>query len=289
MKIFLYMPVVFLLIFSGCTNKNPVQAGLRVVTSFYPVYIIALNVADGVIGTKVVNMAPPVTGCLHDYSITSEDIKHLEKADLFIVNGAGMESFLDRIEKKSPGLKVAELSKGINLIHENTGDNAHVWVSVSNAVKMTENCRDAFAQADPVNAEIYRKNAGAYVERLDILKNKMKERLDNYRGRKIITFHEAFSYFAKEFGLSVAAVIEREPGSEPSAMELADTIKIIKREKIKLLFAEPQYPSRAADVIAGETGSAVYFLDPAVTGENSKDAYINIMYKNLAVLEKALK
>ena len=113
--------------------------------------------------------------------------------------------------------------------------------------------------------------------------------LDNVKNRDIVTFHEAFPYFAKEFNLNIVGVIEREPGSEPSAKELQETIEQVKKLKVKALFAEPQYPAKAAETIAKETGSKVYTLDPVVTGPMDADAYINIMDSNLKILEEALK
>ena len=84
-------------------------------------------------------------------------------------------------------------------------------------------------------------------------------------------------------------MIEREPGSEPGARQLAEIIETVKRSGVKALFVEPQYPSRSAETIANETGAAVYTLDPAVTGPMDKDAYIRIMERNLETLEKALR
>ncbi|HPS57445.1 MAG TPA: metal ABC transporter substrate-binding protein [Spirochaetota bacterium] len=283
--------LVAFLIPVSCKKENAAPAGdiFTIVTSFYPVYIIARNVAGSIDGVKVINMTRPVTGCLHDYSITSADMKYLEDAGILLVNGAGMESFMDRISDRYPGLKTAEISGGIKLVEYNKIENPHVWVSVSNAIIMTRNCAEVLAAADPAHAAQYRKNAGSYTAKLEVLKKEMDAALAPFRGRSIITFHEAFPYFAQEYGLVIAAVIEREPGSEPSAKELADTIDLVKKSGIKALFTEPQYPSSAADTIAAETGAAVYVLDPAVTGDDSTDAYINIMKKNLMVLEAALR
>lgn len=272
----------------GCKYSKSKDGNFNIVASFYPVYIIAKNVADGAEGVKVINMTPPITGCLHDYSLTSEDMKNLENANIFLINGAGMESFIDKVAKKYTALKTVELSRGIPLIKESSGVNPHVWVGISNAIVMVENCGKALAEHDPKNADIYMNNAKKYANRLAQLKQKMHAQLDRFKGRKIVTFHEAFPYFAREFGLEIAAVIEREPGSEPSARELADTIKIVRKAKIKALFAEPQYPSSSAKIIASETGAHVFILDPAVTGEDDKDAYINCMEKNLIILNKAL-
>ena len=120
--------------------------------------------------------------------------------------------------------------------------------------------------------------------------------LDEYKGKKIVTFHEAFPYFASEFGLEIASVIEREPGEVPGPKELKEQIEEINSilaagNKIAL-FAEPQYSSKAAEIIAKETGLKVYELDPCVTGDfNSatlKDSYIINMKKNAEVLKEAL-
>ena len=262
---------------------------INIVTSFYPVYITAKNVTKDIPGVSVQNLAPPLTGCLHDYTVTSDDMKKLAGAQVFVVNGAGMESFLDKIIAQHPNLKVIQLSEGISLIkgEGNEGDNPHVWVSVSNAISQVKNLGKAMEEFDPGHKELYAKNTADYTARLEALRRKMHFELAPYKGRSIITFHEAFPYFAREFDLNIAAVVEREPGSQPSARELADTIEIIKGDNIASLFSEPQYSESAARTIAEETGAKVYVLDPAVTGPDDYDAYINIMENNLVVLKKA--
>jgi zinc transport system substrate-binding protein len=120
----------------------------------------------------------------------------------------------------------------------------------------------------------------------------MHQELDLLPNKQIITFHEAFPYFAQEFNLKIAAVIEREPGAEPTPKEMEETIEKIKAAKIKALFAEPQYSVKAAEAIARETGAKVYTLNPAVTGEAKPEAiddYIKIMEGNITVLKEALQ
>lgn len=262
---------------------------IKVMTSFYPVYIIAKNVARDVPGVSVENLSPSFTGCLHDYAVTSGDMKRLSNAQVLAVNGAGMESFLDRVSAQMPRLRVVPVSGGIPLIKQgrNEGANPHVWASISLYITQVKNFANAMEQIDPWHKQHYERNASVYIGRLEALRQRMIAELAPYKGRAIITFHEAFPYFAQEFGLVVIAVIEREPGSEPSARELADTITLIKRNGITALFSEPQYPSAAARAIAQETGAQVYVLDPAVTGPDDYDAYIAIMENNVSVLKKA--
>ncbi len=265
--------------------SNPVH----ITTSFYPMYIAALNVTKGVPGIEVRNLTKPMTGCLHDYSITTDDMKQLSKTDIFIVNGAGMESFLDKVVKQLPKIKIVNASNGIELIKSAEGDNPHIWVSVSLYIKQVRNIATQLAVADPQHAKEYGSNASVYEAKLGKLRSDMHKGLAGLKTRDIITFHEAFPYFAKEFGLNIATVIEREPGSEPNAKELAETITLVKKARVKALFAEPQYPAKAAEAIARETGAKLYTLDPAVTGPMKYDAYIKIMKKNLSELQKALK
>lgn len=264
---------------------------VTIAASFYPMYIMALNVAKDIPGVEVINMTKPMTGCLHDYAVTPDDLKNLENAQFFVINGAGMESFMDKVTGQMPNLKIIDTSKGITLIKGDgdEGDNPHLWVSISNSILQVENVREQLSALDPDNAGKYKSNTDIYVKKLEDERDKMHKALDGIKNRNIITFHEAFPYFAKEFNLNIAGVIEREPGSEPSAWELADTIATIKELKVKALFAEPQYPASAAETIAKETDSKVYTLDPAVTGPMDADAYIDIMDSNLKVLQEALK
>ena len=275
----------------GIAASEPLRpAQINIVASFYPVYITVRNVTRDVPGVSVTNLTPPLTGCLHDYTVTANDMKKLARAQVFVANGAGMEAFLDKITSQYPAMKIMQLSEGIPLIEGpgNEGNNPHVWVSISDAILQVKNLGKAMDSFDPSRRQYYDRNVSAYVAKLEVLKQKMHSELAPYAGRSIITFHEAFPYFAREFGLKIATTVEREPGSEPSARELADTINLIKKTGIRAIFSEPQYPSRAALAIAKETGTRVYVLDPAATGPDDYDAYLRIMETNLEVLKKAL-
>ncbi|MCR6544082.1 metal ABC transporter substrate-binding protein [Dehalobacterium formicoaceticum] len=293
--------IVTLLILTGCAGGNegtPVQSNqdeegtpLKIVTSFYPMYIMALNITDGIPGVEVVNLTEPTTGCLHDYQLTPGDMVNLQDAQIMIVNGAGMESFLDKITENSSNMKMIDASKGLELLQNETDgeSNPHLWVSISGAISQTKNIGQQLAESDPDRAALYLANTETYIEKLEQLRTKMHQTIDPLDNRDIVTFHEAFPYFAREFDLNIQAVIQREPGSEPSPGELTDTIQVVKASGAKVLFAEPQYGDTAAETIARETGAQLYYLDPAVTGPADKDAYLQIMEDNLQVLGEALQ
>lgn len=300
-----------LALLSGCgREETQEEPAFRVVTSFYPMYIMALNVTDGIEGVQVENMAGQQAGCLHDYQLQTKDMKNLEQADVFVINGAGMESFLDKVTSQLPGLSIVDTSEGLPLIesgedsshlheedeHEHTEDdghdhgdvNPHIWVSISECIGQVENLSEGLQEADPAHAEQYRANTEAYVEKLSELRDRMHEAIDPLPNRNIVTFHEAFPYFAEEFDLNVVKVVNREPDSQPSARELAETIRLVEDAGVAAVFAEPQYPESAADIIASESGIRVWTLDPVTTGPNDKDAYLNAMEQNMETLVQAL-
>ncbi|MGL5314720.1 MAG: metal ABC transporter substrate-binding protein [Peptostreptococcaceae bacterium] len=292
------------LLITGCNNKtNDIEVSssnnekLKIVTSFYPMYILTSNITKDIDNVEVSNLTKPTTGCLHDYSITTEEMKTLQDSDIFIINGAGIESFMDKVINQTPNLKIIEASKGIKLIedehdHKNSDGheaNPHVWLSITNAIQEVKNIEEKLIQYDPKNKDKYSKNANEYIQILEEQSEKMNSELKDLDDRNIITFHEAFPYFAKEFDLNIVGVVEREPGSQPSAKELQETIETIKKSNVKAIFVEPQYPSKTAEIIAKETGIKVYTLNPIVTGEMNETSYIDIMNKNLETLKEALK
>jgi len=301
MKSRLCQVVFFLLIcvvaFAGCgtnqsADKQKEDGKFKIVTSFYPMYVATINITKGIDGVEVKNMTKPQTGCLHDYQLTPADLKTLEKADAFVVNGAGMEAFLDKVVKQQEKLKIIDASKEIDLLKDGTEDNPHVWVSITNAIKQVRNIEEQLIAADPKHADQYKENADAYAAKLENLKQEMHAAVDSLPNKNIVTFHEAFPYFAKEFNLNIVAVIEREPGSDPTPKDIEETVDKVKSLNIKALFVEPQYPEGAAQTISKESGAKVYTLDPVVTGdadENAADAYINAMKKNAQVLQEALQ
>ena len=286
--------MLILLTMSGCGSEKKDDGNLKVVTSFYPIYLDVLNITRGVSGVEVVNLTPPQTGCLHDYQLTPEDMKTLETADIFVVNGLGMESFLDKVTEAHPNLKIINASDSPEIvpIMEDGVPNPHVWLSITYSIQQVKNISSKLCELDPERAEQYKRHTLDYVDELTTLRDEIHISLTMLPNKDIVTFHEAFPYLAAEFGLNVAAVIEHEPGTEPSPQELAETIEKINSLPVKVIFTEPQYSPKAAETIARETGAKVFELDPIVTGEAKPENlldYVDRMLTNTLTLIKALQ
>ncbi len=285
------------------TEQGTEEEQLQIVTSFYPMYVFAKNITEGVDGVTVHNMTKPQTGCLHNYQLLPEDLKTLNRADVFVINGAGMESFMDKVLESLPGLDIIEASEGIPLLlseenevredahshlHEEGIYNSHVWLSPPYAAKEIQNIAKGLAQTDPDHAEQYRSNADAYAESVLKMWEELKPELESYSGESIIISHEAFDYLAQELAISVEGTVRSEENTEPTAKVMSQLITIAREKKIKGIFAEPQYPQTALKTISNETGIPIYTLDPMVTGEQEYlNVYENIMRKNIEVLKDA--
>lgn len=313
--------ILSLMVFVGCSTpkeeSKDSDGELTIVTSFYPIYISTLNIIKDVPGINLVNMTEAQTGCLHDYQLAPVDLKTLSKAEMFVINGAGMEGFLENVISNQKDLNIVNASEGISLLssegeehgHEEEHsdeeanhseeehdhdheDNPHVWVSITKNIEQVKNIAAGLAKYDPANASKYEANANEYIQKLEALSTEMHEVIDSLPNRDIITFHEAFPYFAEEFNLNIVGVVEVEPGTEPSPKQLEETIELTKTYNVKALFTEPQYSAKAATTISKEAGIPLYTLDPVVTGDSTPDAYndyINKMKENLETLKEALK
>ena len=273
-----------------------------VVTSFYPVWIMTLNLTRGLEDHVTVrNLAAPSVGCLHDYQLQTSDMKVLSGADAFVVNGAGMEAFLPEIARALPDLPVIEASAGIDLLEnvdaveileaEEEEVNSHLWLDPVRAVRMAENIAAGLVRLMPEEESVISANLQDYRSRLETLDQQLREGLEDLPRRDIVTFHEAFPYFAAAYGLHVVAVVNREPGEVLTPAQMAVLVREIGRLGNPPLFVEPQYTDLSAQTLSRETGSSVWSLDPMVTGPEENvpfDYYETVMLQNMETLIDAL-
>ena len=284
-KNFLAAAVLLPLALSSCSEAE--HSGIRVTASFYPVYIIAENVVGGVPGIDLRSMAQPQTGCLHDYQLTTADMRSLEDTDLFIVNGGGMESFLDNALELFPELDVIDTSAGVTSLdghdHGHTdhdhGENSHYWMYPENAVVQAENICGALSEICPEYADEFRQNTDAFKESVSGI-----ETFDG-KGISVCVFNEAFEYLHLSYGFDIAAVVEMDENETPSAKELAEIITEINEGGIDLLIAADDASKTVADTIARETGAGVVVLDPVLTGDPVPERYTEALNENARILK----
>jgi len=282
----LFFALILTLGLTACVHAETV----KVMTSFYPMYIFALNVFDGIDAIELDCMTAPETGCLHDYQLLVGDMMKLSDAAALIVCGAGMENYLSDAQEQFAELKIIDCSKGIELLAEDEEEgewNAHTWLDARNAIQIVQTIAEESSQLFPEYADQILANAQAYADRLNALDQQIKEELLPVQGKAIVTFHDAFPYFAQAYGLQIAAVISEEHEETLSPAQLSQVIETVREAGNPPLFTEPQYSDVAAYAISAETGAPIYTLDPLVNGAYEKDAYETGMQRNAEALLEA--
>ncbi len=252
--------------------------GITIVTSFYPMYIASLNICQDVKGITLENLSEPETGCLHDYQLTPEDMKLLQSADVFVVNGGGIEEFLTEVAKECPNLTIIDASEGIDLIE----DNAHVWMSIPSHKKQIENIAAGLIKVDQANQSSYEKNRDSYLKKigeLEDMEKELAERISN--DDSVVIFQEAYAYFARDFGLSVAYTMDLDEERQISAGEVSDVISAIDESECGLIIADELYGKEMAELVTNQTTAQVIYVDTMVRGDYKADSYLLKMRQNI--------
>ena len=268
-------------------NSNNVDDGkFKIVTSFYPIYIMAANITEGANNIELANMADVNTGCIHNYTISTEDMKKIEKADVFIENGLGLENFMEKVSSVNKNIKIINSSEDItNVIQNNDEVNPHIWTSISNYIMQVRNIEKSLEEANPENAEIYRNNTDEYVNKLNELKLKYASELQMLSGKTAICLNESFEYLGKDIGLILNVVHTDHEESVLSAETIKKLIDETRQSDTKIIIVDVNDNLTNAQTIANETGAQIYKLDSAITGSLNKEAYIDVMAGNIEILK----
>lgn len=254
-----------------------------VVTSFYPMYIAALNVAGENDHIRLENLSEPQTGCLHDYQLTPADMQLLSTADAFIINGGGIESFLGEVAEQYPELTIINASEQVDLIE----DNAHAWMNIEDYMTQVKTIEAELSAADPADAEQFSENAEAYLAKLSSLKEQADAVKPLTEGKNIVIFHEAYEYVAEEFGMQVSYVMDLDEERQVSAGEVADVVRAVTDGGVRVILAEELYGKDMGDTVESETDAKVCYLDTLVRGDYDADSYLNAMQQNITLLKEA--
>lgn len=266
-------------------KENVDDEKFKIVTTFYPLYIMTSNITQGANNIELVNMADINVGCIHDYTLTTADMKKVENADVIIQNGLGLESFMEKVTSSNKNVQIIDSSENIiNLIKEDDEVNPHVWTSISNYISQVENIQKALSEKNPENADIYEKNAKEYIEKLIQLKSKFDTQLQELKGEYAVSLNESFEYLTRDLELNVTSIHTSHEESTLSAEMLKSIIEEMKEKNTKIIIVDINDDLKNAQTIANETGAKIYKLDSGLTGNLDKDSYINSMSKNIETL-----
>ena len=292
-------------------NTDEADDMLTVVTSFYPMYIATLNIVDGVKGVRLENLSEPQTGCLHDFQLTPEDMKLLSTADVFVINGGSIESFMSDVAKAYPKLDVVEACEDVALLsddesdsdhdhdhdadaesdsahdHDHGDENAHAWMSVPRYRTMVKTIASHLAQKDEAHAEEYYANAEKYDAKLAKLEKEQDSLKSLTDGQNIVIFHEAYAYVADDFSMNACYLLDLDEERSVSAGEIKQVISAIKDDGVSVILAEELYGKSMGDTVSRETDVHVVYIDPLNRGEYDKDSYLDGMEQNIELIKDA--
>ncbi len=287
MKKIILVVLVLMLVGLLLVLPNPQKeenSKFKIVTSFYPMYTIAKSLSAGIENVEVENMASNNIGCLHDYTLTTSDLKKIETANVFIVNGLGIENFSDKIIETYSNIKIIQASENINnLIIDDEEKNAHVWLSIDKYIKQIENIRVELAKYNPDNSENYKKNAEEYISKLKDLKDEINNKTK--KQKNCLSFSESIAYLAEDFNLEIETIETDHEQNGLSAEMLAYAIEYVKENNIKNIIIDKKTADNNAKTVANETGAKIYVLDSILSGPDDEQSYINIMKQNLKIVE----
>jgi zinc transport system substrate-binding protein len=309
------LPFAALVLLAGCTYQapttNPTPSKLQVVTTFVPMTQFTQAVAGD--RAQVTQLLPPNIGP-HDYQSKPEDVQKLAQADVLVQNGLEMEEFLSDLVKNAGNgkLKTIDTSQGVPTIEDDTehaghGDekppagspastahdhgaaNPHIWLDPKRVMKQVENIRDGLIAADPGGQAIYTANATAYIAKLKQLDTEITTKLQPYKGKTFVTYHDFSAYFAQSYGLKAEFLVDI-PESNPAPADVKRVIEAAKASGLKTLLSEPQSGDNRFAALAQDLGVKVSAFDPMETTDAANlqpDGYPQTMRQNVQNLEGA--
>jgi zinc/manganese transport system substrate-binding protein len=274
----------------GATPQHA-EARINVVASFSILADFVKNVGGDRV--NVTSLVGP-NGDVHVYAPSPQDAKTIADARLVVINGLGLEGWLPRLLQSS-GSKatVVTASTGVSPLKLGSEADPHAWQSVVNAKIYVTNIRDALVQADALDGDYFRRNADRYLAELDALDREVRNEMEKIppARREVISTHDAFGYFAKDYGIAFIAPLGVSTETEPSARDIATIIVQVKKDEIPAVFLENITDDRLIRRISEETGAQVggtLYSDSLTDEKGPVPTYIAMVRHNIKALASAL-
>jgi len=246
---------IFFVLNDKDTSPNNVNGKINVMVSILPQVDFVENIGKDKVSVET--MIPPgFSPSVYEPSI--EQLKKLSRADLYIRIGhiPFEKTHMGRLKDLNFKMKVIDSSKGIEIYEQDP----HIWLSPRLVKIQVENIFLALVEIDPKNEDFYEHNKNEYLAKLDSLDFELKNVFSELEGKRILVFHPAFGYLARDYGFEQIAI--EIDGKEPSAENLANIINITKKENIKTIFVQKQFSQKSAESIAQQINGSVVPLDP---------------------------
>jgi zinc transport system substrate-binding protein len=300
-KILFLFLVMLMLMPSAALTAQATGCNLKIGVSLHPYYSWVKHIVGDT--AQVTPLIPPGSDP-HTYQPMPADLEHLQNLDVLVINGVGHDEFVKPMLKATEheNLKIIDTSKGLPLLPSFTqhyafeGEsnkvsyNSHTYIALTGAVQQIQAIARELGKLCPDQATTYKKNGRAYAGKLRNMLSAALTKIDTIDTNtlRIATVHDGYAYLFQELGIEVAAVVQPRHGIEPSARQLQDTIKRIKRARVNILFAELDYKKQYVDIIFQETGCRIYSLSHVSKGEYTEDFFEQAMQKNLDDIVLAL-
>lgn len=281
----------------------PDNKKMEIAATTFPIYDIARTVAGP---DALVHLIVPPGTSPHAFDVSAETIKNIGGSDVMLVSGHGVDDWIASLRHALPDVPVIVMDRNISLRsivaqdeHEEGGHeeegvehghgsiDPHYWLDPNNAKIMASTIADELKKIDPEHAGRYTERKDAFVQELEKQDAVWQARLQSFTKRDVLTFHDAFYYFADHFNLNVVATYEPFAGKEPSPQYLAELHHIVKEYDIRTLFIEPQLSRSGLDAFASDVGATIGVLDE-MGGADGKESYIRLVDANVSEVEKAL-
>lgn len=288
----LLFPVLLL---SACqTQSSGTAEGKTIAATTYPVYLFACEVTKNVPDITVTPVVNQPISCLHDYTLTVQDMKALESADIIAVSGVGLEASMSDALSAVGDTPIIDCSQDVSLLTMQedgaTEKDPHIWMDPHRAAQMVETLAQQLAALDPGHAQQYESNAQQAASHMEQVYQELNHQLQNLSCRELITFHDGFQYFTQAFDLTVLRSIEEEAGSEASAKEVSDIVSLVQTHHIPAIFTEVNGSQATAQSIQREAGTPIHPLSLIMSGDTTSpgvDTYLDAMRSNVATILEA--
>jgi zinc transport system substrate-binding protein len=275
---------------AGAAFAQPKPA-LKIGVTLHPYFSWTRNVVGDLPGYEVRSILPGEIDA-GDYQPRPDDIKKLVDLDAIVINGIGHDDFVMPMLRASGNKKVViirpnETTPQIHAVR-GTSVNSHTFISFTNAIQQTYAIQKALATLRPQDAAALQRNAAEYARRLRLIKAKAAQQLADAKITRVVTVHDGYGYLLQEFGLEVAGVVQPAHGLTPSAAELRDMVKLLQREKIRVVFSEETFPPAMLKVLKDEGGVKVYTITHIASGDYTADKFEREMQRNVDTMIRAL-